>query len=418
MKAHSGDFGEMRIVYLNPSGQLGGAEASLLNVLASLRVAEPDWSLRLIVVENGPLVARANALGVPTTVLPFPSALARLGETTVADHGGNRVSRPVLLLKLLSAGWAAATYTRQLRRVLRELAPDVIHTNGLKMHVLGVRSRPRRIPVIWHIHDYVHSRPISARLLRRYAAQCAAVVANSKSVADDVQSTCGDRVKVYHVPNAVDLAVFSPAGPALDLDALAGLPRAGPATVKVGLVGTLGIWKGHKIFLEALSLLPSGLPIRGYVVGDALYQTDGSQYTMKELRGLAAQLGISHRVGFTGFVEDPAAAMRALDIVVHASTAPEPFGLVIAEAMACGRAVIASEAGGAREIMTPGTNALGHPPGDAATLAERIIQLATDADLRAELGREGRATAERRFNRERLATDLVPIDREVTSLAN
>lgn len=68
--------------------------------------------------------------------------------------------------------------------------------------------------------------------------------------------------------------------------------------------------------------------------------------------------------------------MRALDIVVHASTQPEPFGLVIAEAMACGRAVIASQAGGAAEIIDPGENALGLPPGDAAVLAERIVQLA------------------------------------------
>lgn len=408
----------MKVVYLNPSGQIGGAEASLLNIMASLRVAQPDWPLRLIAVDSGPLVTRARALGVETTILPFPLALARIGETAAADHGGNRARRSVLLLRLFSASWPVAAYVRRLRRVLREIGPDVVHTNGFKMHILGIWSRPPLIPIVWHIHDYVHLRPIMARLIRRYAAQCAAVVANSRSVADDIRAICGDRLNVYPVPNAVDLDTFSPTGPTVDLDALTGLPPAGPGTVRVGLVGTLGIWKGHKMFLQALSLLPSGLAIRAYVVGDAIYQTDGSQYTLEELRTLAAQLGISHKVGFTGFVEDPAAAMRALDIVVHASTVPEPFGLVIVEAMACGRAVIASEAGGAREIITAGADALVYPPGDATTLAERIVQLATDGDLRAKLGKEGRATAERRFNRKRLAADLIPIYRKVALSVN
>ena len=118
---------------------------------------------------------------------------------------------------------------------------------------------------------------------------------------------------------------------------------------------------------------------------------------------------MAERVAFTGYVEDAAAAMRGLDVVVHASTEPEPFGLVIVEAMACGRAVVASEAGGAAELIRPGVDALGHAPGDAAQLARRIGELAGDAGLRARLGAEGRATAERRFDRARLAAELVPI---------
>jgi glycosyltransferase involved in cell wall biosynthesis len=144
---------------------------------------------------------------------------------------------------------------------------------------------------------------------------------------------------------------------------------------------------------------------------------------------MAQDLGIADRVGFTGFVAQPASAMRALDIVVHASTQPEPFGLVIIEGMACGRAVIVSEAGGAAELIqtklqpnSPAANstnieteinALGHAPGDAAQLAERITQLATDSALRARLGAAGRATVERRFKREQLATALTQTYRQL-----
>ena len=107
--------------------------------------------------------------------------------------------------------------------------------------------------------------------------------------------------------------------------------------------------------------------------------------------------------------------MRSLDILVHASTQPEPFGLVIVEGMACGRAVIVSEAGGAMELIEAGINALGHPPGDAVRLSERLTELATDPGLRARLGKAGRATAEQRFNRTRLAGELIPIYNRVTT---
>jgi glycosyltransferase involved in cell wall biosynthesis len=233
-------------------------------------------------------------------------------------------------------------------------------------------------------------------------------------VAADARAVLGPAVPVVAIHNAVDLARFSTDGERVDLDALAGLPAADAGVVRVGLVATFGLWKGHTTFLDAIALLPADLRIRAYVIGGALYTTTGSQYTREDLKKYAAARGVDGRVGFTGFVENPEQALRALDIVVHASTAPEPFGLVIAEAMACGRAVIASETGGAREVFTSGIDALGHTPGNAASLAARIAELARDRDRRLEIGRNGRRTAERRFDRGRLAVDLMPVYQRVS----
>ena len=124
----------------------------------------------------------------------------------------------------------------------------------------------------------------------------------------------------------------------------------------------------------------------------------GSQYSIEELRARARALGIADRVGFTGFIDRPSQALRALDIVVHASTEPEPFGLVIAEGMACARPVIVSRAGGAAEIATDGVDALAVTPGDAAALAAALDRLAADGTLRARLGAEARRTALRQFD--------------------
>lgn len=399
----------MKIVFLSPTGELGGAEISLLDILASLRRAEPAWSLHLITASDGPLVRRATALGVQTTILAFPRSLARLGDAGMASKDRNRLGMLGLAYKLLAAGSAVARYVGLLRRSLADLTPDVVHTNGLKMHILGAWASPARAPVIWHVHDYVGGRAVASRLLRRQAGGCFAAITNSKSVAENLRTTLGDGLKIHTIYNAVDLDSFSPLGGRLDLDRLAGLASTSDSTIRVGLLATFGRWKGHRIFLEALSLLPDSLNVRGYIIGGSVYHTDNSQCSLEELQKLASDLGVSGRVGFTGYVEDPAAAVRALDIVAHASTEPEPFGMVIAEAMACERAVIISEAGGAAELIERGVNALGHRPGDARSLAACIEQLATDRDLRARIGREGRRTAERRFDRARLAAELIPL---------
>src|SRR5271154_6758655 len=78
----------MKILYLNPTGQLGGAERSLLDVIESLRTAEPDWTLALIVGGDGPLVERARALEVATTVVGLPDSIERIGDAGAGGPAG------------------------------------------------------------------------------------------------------------------------------------------------------------------------------------------------------------------------------------------------------------------------------------------------------------------------------------------
>lgn len=387
----------------------------LFDILSSLRQREPDWDLHLVVSDYGPLVSRVRDLGIATTVVTFPPALARLGDAGVGGSSDARHSRANLLRRLLAAAPQTVSYIPQLREALASIQPDVIHTNGFKMHILGAWARPKGVPVVWHIHDYVSSRPVMSRMLRANVGSCAAVVTNSRSVGEDVRKACGKSVPITVVYNGIDVGRFTPDGPTVDLDALAGMLPAPEGTVRVGLVATLGRWKGHTVFLRALSMLPLSLPVRGYVIGGGLYTTSGSQYSLQHLRDLAEKYGLGDRVGFTGFVEEPANAMRALDVVVHASTQPEPFGLVIAEAMACSRALAASQAGGSAELFTTNVEALGHPPGDAAKLAACLEQLVSDAELRQRLGQKGREAAVERFDRTRLALELSPIYRQVAA---
>ena len=125
---------------------------------------------------------------------------------------------------------------------------------------------------------------------------------------------------------------------------------------------------------------------------------------MEELRGRAEALGLGDRVGFAGFQPDPSSAIRALDVVVHASTRPEPFGRVIVEGMACEKAVIAVNGGGSAELFEEEKTALGIPPDDPSTLAQAMSRLITDPELRHRIAAAGHASAVARFDRNDLAT--------------
>jgi len=203
----------------------------------------------------------------------------------------------------------------------------------------------------------------------------------------------------------------------LDLDAASGLPQAPYGTVRLGLVAQMATWKGHDVFLRAVAAVPKTIPLRAYVIGDRIHEPATPQHSVAELREMASQLGIADRVGLTGRVNDIPSAMRALDVVVHASTKPEPFGLVIVEAMASGRPVIVSNAGGASEILK--TNdcqfALSHTPGDVNELALAIKSLCTDAELRHKLGKEGKRQADLRFDRRRYAREFADTYIELAS---
>ena len=398
----------MKVVYLNPTGILGGAELCMLDVLATVGDALPGWSPTVILGDDGPLRAAVEALGVPCEVLPMPDRLARLGDAGL----GNGRAPIQLAMDAARAAVATSGYLARLRRCVHTHAPDVVQTNGMKAHVLGAWTTPRGTPVVWHLHDYLSSRRVMGRLLRASARRGVLGVAVSKSVADDAARMLGARARVHPVHNAVDLSRFCPdndLGSRLDLDAEAGLAPAPEGTIRLGLVGTYARWKGHGVFLQAAARVPLDRRCRFYVVGGPLYRSAGSQVTAEELRTMAVELGLEGRVGFVPHQAKPEAVYRALDVVVHASTRPEPFGRVIVEGMACGRAVVVTRGGGASELFAEGISALGVEPGDFEGLARVLTRLIDDPSLRRSLGAGGRAEAEARFDRARLGREWADV---------
>ncbi len=397
----------MIVVFVNPVGAVGGAEKMLLTMMSSLQFEDPNLEIHLIVGTEGDLVRRAEALGVKVRVLPIPSQVNELGDSGI--KGNKLIGGICLLLKIVVAWGAIAQYLKKYRQIIAEIDPDLIHSNGIKTHILTSLARID-LAVVWHIHDYYGHRPFMASVLRWMSDRAALGIAISESVAEDAQKVL-PQLSINVIYNAIDTNYFQPR-PAQPL-ALSGIiddPQQAVKPTRVGLVATFARWKGHEIFLEAAAMIMRDRPslnVRFYIIGAPIYDTKGSQFSEQELRQLASNLEISDRVEFLGFQDNIADVYLWLDIIVHASTKPEPFGLAIIEAMACGKPVIVARAGGAAELFVNDFEAVGIEPGDALALSVTIQYLICNSEQRQHLGENARKRVVKSFSQERLGKQLL-----------
>ena len=374
------------ILFLNPTAQLGGAEHSLLDLAAGLD--RRDFSVRIGCLGVGPLVDAGASRGIPVETLSAPAAFVR------ASFRGGR-SGPV---RAAAALLGMLPTVGQVRRLLKAHGPAIVHSNGNKTHLISVVagcSRGRRL--VWHVRDFFRDGAYERWLVRQANRRVDAVIANSKAVAAHLK-TLGVRPDLVHtIPNGIDCGRFSPSGPIAALKREFDWPEESRI---IGMVGIFAPWKGQHIFLRAAGQILRRAPdVRCLLVGDEIYKTDGHVGYKEDLVRLARELGIHHAVAFAGYRDDIPEILRGLDVAVHASTEPEPFGRVVAEALACARPLVATEGGGVPEITGPsGETALLVPRGDPDRLAGAVLDLLAGHDRARRMAAAGRARIVDRFD--------------------
>lgn len=389
----------MRIVFINPVGALGGGERSLIDLLFALRHENPLLAVELLVLGPGPLVDLARELGFEVHLLALPVDLQRLGDSFLSkENPGNLISKIYKWFKILLQ---AFTFGLTLRKVLKRLDPTIIHSNGIKAHILSALCAPKSARLIWHIRDYIGSRRLAGRLLALLRYRVHTLIAISHSIEEDLRRS---------LPNTPCRVVYN----GIDCQHFVPIKGANPAkkTLTVGLPATYAKWKGHEVFISAAKHLVDmnkHSHLRFVILGGSLYATDHSQYTLRELKDLCHVHQVSNIVELHDFALDPLDALRAMDIIVNASTKPEPFGRTIVEGMALEKVVIGTAHGGATELITNGVNGLLVAPGDPHALAKAISALSNDETLRRDLGLSGRKTVVERFNRLTLGKQMLAI---------
>jgi glycosyltransferase involved in cell wall biosynthesis len=289
------------------------------------------------------------------------------------------------------------------RRILREFRPHIVHGAVYEgVEAAAIAGRLAGVPiVIGEETSDAHGRRLTGHLLyRALLALTDRMVAVSPIVRDYLVDT------IRYPANRtmlIDNGIRDP-GPAArkrvrDIRRGCG---AGADDILIGTVGRLvDAHKRVSDLLRALASARSTLPtLRLVVVGD------GPDAPM--LKALADDLGVADIVTFAGYQSETRAFFDAMDIYVHPAAA-EAFGLVLVEAMLAGLAIIASRVGGIPAVVDEGITALLVPPGQPTELAQAILSLANDRDLRATLGAAGRQRARARFTAERYAAQIAAL---------
>jgi glycosyltransferase involved in cell wall biosynthesis len=349
----------LRVVVLSHVARLSGAELAVARLLPAMQ----DVQAHVILAEDGPLVDRLCEAGISVEVLPMGEAARAFRRERVRLPGVGR-----------GAAVHTVIYAARLAARLRRLRPDLVHASSLKALVYGsLAARLTGIPLLWHAHDRIADdylpRP-AVRLVRAFARLATTVVANSRSTLETIGARASHAVVIPYPVTP------TPADRHLD-------ERSRDRPVRVGMVGRISPWKGQEVFLEAFArAFPEG-DEQAAVVGAPLF--DEIDYEL-ELRTLCRRLKLDDRVEFRGFQDDIADELAELDVLVHASTIPEPFGQVVVEGMNAGLPVVAADAGGPAEIVADGETGILYPPGDVGALAHAMQVLAGDPPLRRRIG--------------------------------
>lgn len=351
----------MRVVYLDHVARMSGGEVALARLLGAL----PDVDAHVILAEDGPLRQSLEDAGATVEILPLGKQARDVRRAQVGAG-----------IATVRAASLTALYTVRLARRLRALKPDLVHTNSLKSGYYGsLAAKLAGIPVVWHLRDRLADDylPAPAARLTRFALA---------HLPDLVICNSAETLRTAALGGAGAIVASPVVHDPYDPTAVR-LGRTGENLV-VGMVGRLAAWKGQDVFLRAFAEAFRGAPaVRGRVIGSAMF---GEDVYEQQLRTLTVELGLGDRVTFVGFAEHVESELALLDILVHASVVPEPFGQVVVEGMAAGLAVIASAAGGPLEIVTPERDGLLVPPGDVTALAAALRRLSGDPALRDRLG--------------------------------
>ena len=281
----------------------------------------------------------------------------------------------------------------KLCRKIQSIDPDLVHlNNGVDTDTPGMlAARKCKVPAVCHLRTL-------GRLTHLHVAASRSVgafICISNAVRDvAVQQGVGANRCVV-VPNAVDLARFDPATKSTnDIRSEFGWDDSHKV---FSLVGRVVAWKGQDYFIHAVNeAVKSDKTIRALIVGDG-EPSDSNDSYIDGLRSMISESGLEDIVRFTGHRNDVPDIMKTSDVVVCASSSPEPFGRVIIEGMATGAVVIATNAGGAPDIIENNVNGLLVPVKDSHAMAQAMLRLCTEPELTERLNSAATVSVRDRF---------------------
>lgn len=373
-----------RVLYLTASAGTYGAENALFDLIRSF---SKDIEPIVLVPEPGPLVDSLTGLGIQCRIVPF----------TILDR---KYFHPFRILVYKAS---AVLSTLRLLKVFRQLKPALIHTNNVLILPGAFAAKMLGVPHVWHIREVIEGHHIHPFLWKIWRWIILKFSARVICISSAVRQQFGDERKAVVIHDGIDTQLFQPQR------------TSRPKKVTTfGIIGRLEHRrKGQDAFIEAARIaLESRKDLQFVIVGHEREEIPDQEQSLHETIRLH---GLTEKIEFRGLVphEQMPEVMKALDVLVLCSKQPEGLGIVLLEAMACRKAVIAFAEGGPLDIIKDRVNGLLVPAQNTRGLAEAMLELAGNARLRRSLGVEGRKTVESSFRNELTAIEIERVYKQI-----
>jgi len=371
-----------RILFVESSmgGVIGGSLTGILHLIA--RLDRTRFAPSLALFEAKPAVEEELARrGVPVHVLPsLPGRRKALAP--------GRLARAVV--RAADLWQVVGPRARAVGGLIRRERPDLVYcANGLTANLDAVvAAAVARRRIVCHEKGFRRVGP-AERFMSRWVDAC---VCMTDEIAAHYRTRHVRARRVLTILDGIDTTEFRPGGgPAVRREF--GIPPDAPL---VGIVGHIQGWKGQLLAAEAVARARAKHPaLRCLVVGGV--HRDGAEYA-ERLRARIAAPDLAGHVVLAGARRDVPACLDAMDVVLHSSVTPEPFGRVLIEAMALGKPLVAPAEGGPLVVVVDGTTGLLVPPRDPDALAGAIVALLDDPPRRAAMGAAARARVDAVFD--------------------
>ena len=354
------------ILFVHGAADIGGSERDLLLIVDRLRQAKRDPAV--VCPAQGPLIEALREREVKTYSVPFPA------------------------WRKLFAYPKRRGAVEALRRVLLASRPDLVHVNDFWwMPQTLEAAKGLDLPILAYVRQEIEVRKVQRYNLDRAAI----VVAMSRMLQRSIEAAGVRHVRTVY--SGLECREIPEGEGGQEVRRRFGIPEGAPV---IGTVANLFPRKGYDVVLSGLPRILESVPKLHYVIVGS-----GNPEHQAVLEGRVGQLGLADRVHFAGFQRSVYPYLAAMDLYVHPARL-EGFGIAVMEAMAMGKAVVASNTGGIPDIVVDGQNGVLVRPGDVAAFADSIMTLLGDDSRRVAMGQAARERIRRHFTIEAMMEQL------------
>lgn len=368
-----GSYKMKNILFIHSSSELYGSDRSLLNIVKG--IDKKKYMVYVILPCQGPLVEEMKRV---------PNVKVDVFEVAVLRRKNLSLSGGIAYLQQFLKSY------NYLKQFIKDNKIDIVETNTAVVFPGAIAAKKQKCKSLWHIREIIKSdieNKVISFVMNRYAD---IIISNSIATGKSLKVS-QDKVRVVY--NAVD---SDNGNNVQEHDGII-----------IGMAGRINRWKGQKLFVDAAEIVQKNHPETKFEIAGEAYE--GEEYIRAELENYISEKQLSDKIQLLGQVEKMENFYDHIDIFVLPSIQPEPFGLVVIEAMEYGIPVVATNHGGPTEIIANGTDGYLVDFQKPDEMAQRIEELIEDAVLRKQMGKNGQAKKRKMFSLDEMITRMQDI---------